>query len=1026
MWYDVYTKASNMSLRLIFILLLQLVASGVHANTQDSLVLTHLSITNDLPSDHVYYVYQDRHGYIWIFTDNGIVKYNGYTFKLFNSSTGLPSSDVWNCYEDSYGRKWLGTYGYEVGFIKNDVYNKVAIETKGVATKIRTLNEQAGYVYITASSNVHINEDLYVIDSTNNVVKTFHDITNLTNIIGDSVLMQQAPDIVFYKPTPAGIKSVHRVKDWASIAKANTSTSQFVGYNRIHYKRGGDSLLWLDLKTGQSATKSIREFGAGEMEKIYLIYALNDRFNVITNRKQYILSKEFHLLSAKPYQNILPNHAQLTYHFTDKSNNEWYTTSSKGCYLVYANRNVFAQKHDLNAALANAHKVGQLRDGSSWWYDEVDLQLMAMDSTGNILMRTHIGENVMAVADGPNNSVLVVLIDDIRRITRNATLEPWIDHSKQFYEINTGGINYNKRRELTGVNKNESLKSMSSIHCYSKDKMYSIGFYGLRSIISYQDSMVIKVIDASRYTGLYYDSTSDRYWVYNKGRLGVLNPATDEFKVLDNEILNTLNLFALNGVSGDRFGNIFLQFAHQLIVYNAAIGLYKVIAINASIADAKMAIVNNVILIADVFGVALADVYGPLRVSEFRYTPNVKTQYYNRLHSLCHSARGGLLMHTNKGFFSTDIQKLKSGSGNKSQIWSERMFVQTSASVVRVDVDDTIRVTSETDRISLDYINYLGKGGRMYSYMLNKDREWHQTSSGELFIASVAPGVYEKVYCRVEDNIWKSKHYSFYIYKVPYWYQTSVWHTIFLLAGIVLLVVILLLVILVTRTTIASSNEKKRMQVELELRAIHAQINPHFIFNTLSSALYFINKKKIDEAYNHVSKFSRLLRSYLKASRNRYTVLSEELEILNNYVELQRVRFENKFDYIVEVDKRIPVDSIQIPSLLLQPLVENAINHGLFHRGDGGLLKLKFEQGKSSNELNCYIDDNGIGRERAKELKRESVAEYESYGSKLTEELIDLFRKYEQMDIEVDYIDKQAPETGTIVKLTIRNMRYVA
>ena len=106
--------------------------------------------------------------------------------------------------------------------------------------------------------------------------------------------------------------------------------------------------------------------------------------------------------------------------------------------------------------------------------------------------------------------------------------------------------------------------------------------------------------------------------------------------------------------------------------------------------------------------------------------------------------------------------------------------------------------------------------------------------------------------------------------------------------------------------------------------------------------------------------------------------------------------------------------------------MENAINHGLFHRSSDGLLFIKFRQGKDSSELICIIEDNGVGRQRSKEIKRESVIQYESYGTQLTQELIEIFRKYEDMNIYLEYTDKAGEETGTIVKLTTRNLKYVA
>jgi two-component sensor histidine kinase len=106
--------------------------------------------------------------------------------------------------------------------------------------------------------------------------------------------------------------------------------------------------------------------------------------------------------------------------------------------------------------------------------------------------------------------------------------------------------------------------------------------------------------------------------------------------------------------------------------------------------------------------------------------------------------------------------------------------------------------------------------------------------------------------------------------------------------------------------------------------------------------------------------------------------------------------------------------------------VENAIIHGLFHKQGKGFLNVQFLQGASSTELICIIEDDGVGRIRVSEIKKESVAKYDSYGTKLTQQLIEIFKEYESMHIYLEYIDKEKPHTGTIAKLTIRNLKYEA
>ena len=223
-----------------------------------------------------------------------------------------------------------------------------------------------------------------------------------------------------------------------------------------------------------------------------------------------------------------------------------------------------------------------------------------------------------------------------------------------------------------------------------------------------------------------------------------------------------------------------------------------------------------------------------------------------------------------------------------------------------------------------------------------------------------------------------------------------------------------------THASINRKNEKERRLLELELKSMYAQINPHFIFNSLNSALYLIKKEHTDKAYNHISKFSHLLRFYLKSSRNRYITLAEEITNLRNYIELQQTRFAHTFSYEITVDPSISAGTIKIPSLLLQPIVENAINHGLLPR-ESGRLSISIKEGTLVGSIQCIIEDNGIGRGQSKANRGE--AEKESYGSDLIKELITTFNRYERTNITIEYIDKQLPETGTVVIVNINNPR---
>jgi len=144
-------------------------------------------------------------------------------------------------------------------------------------------------------------------------------------------------------------------------------------------------------------------------------------------------------------------------------------------------------------------------------------------------------------------------------------------------------------------------------------------------------------------------------------------------------------------------------------------------------------------------------------------------------------------------------------------------------------------------------------------------------------------------------------------------------------------------------------------------------MNPHFLFNALNSIQQMILANEEMVATRYLSKFSKLLRTILVHSDKESVSLKEELEILNLYVELESIRFKDSFTYNIEVDDEIDTDEIKLPTLLIQPFVENAIWHGLMHKEGDRLLTVKFSE--KDECIECIVEDNGIGRERSGEAK---------------------------------------------------------
>ncbi|PLK46232.1 sensor histidine kinase [Emticicia sp. TH156] len=209
-----------------------------------------------------------------------------------------------------------------------------------------------------------------------------------------------------------------------------------------------------------------------------------------------------------------------------------------------------------------------------------------------------------------------------------------------------------------------------------------------------------------------------------------------------------------------------------------------------------------------------------------------------------------------------------------------------------------------------------------------------------------------------------------------------------------------------------------RQVTELELRTLQLQMNPHFVFNALNAVQSFILNRDTISANNYLSKFANLIRLFLDSSRSKYITLADEIKLLSLYVEIEMMRFENKFEFHLHVAPDID-RFVEIPTMILQPFIENAINHGLrYKEGKGNLYMSFYNQGKY---LVCRIEDDGVGRDKAKQIQSKSRKGYKSQGLKITEERLHTFNLIADADIHFMVEDRLKPpyEPGVDIGTTI-------
>lgn len=309
-----------------------------------------------------------------------------------------------------------------------------------------------------------------------------------------------------------------------------------------------------------------------------------------------------------------------------------------------------------------------------------------------------------------------------------------------------------------------------------------------------------------------------------------------------------------------------------------------------------------------------------------------------------------------------------------------------------------------------------------YSHILEGfEKEWSPASKERLTsYSNLPPGTYTfKVVSSNNEGVWNvsSANFRFTIDR-PFW--KTWWFTI---SSTIL---ILLSLILSIRFRIRKIKQREKQKTELnkkianiESQALRAQMNPHFIFNTLTSIQHYISNNDTDAALKYLSKFAKLMRKIMDNSKQQLISVAEEVNALDLYLELEVMRFDKKFKYHINIDNSIDQNYDRIPSMLIQPYVENAIIHGLLPKQGTGKIEILMQ--RNEDTIICTIEDDGIGRDRSKEFKKNRVQQHKSMGMSITQERLDILNSSLHSKLNAEIIDlyEGGQPSGTKVRLII-------
>lgn len=248
----------------------------------------------------------------------------------------------------------------------------------------------------------------------------------------------------------------------------------------------------------------------------------------------------------------------------------------------------------------------------------------------------------------------------------------------------------------------------------------------------------------------------------------------------------------------------------------------------------------------------------------------------------------------------------------------------------------------------------------------------------------------------------------------------TLWKPLFLGSGILLLLLAVIFHFRNKKLEAANEQNVLMKMSELEQTALRAQMNPHFIFNALNSIQSFIVDGDKKSSAIYLAKFSKLVRTTLNYSDAKKITLSNDIRLLENYIELEKLRFEGSFDFKIIIDPILDVEKVMVPPMLVQPFVENAILHGLAPKQGKGLLTIHYQQ--DSNGLLVMIADNGIGLTASKKLKKERRPGHRSLGMNVSKKRLALMNGSinESQLIVNELVDEAGNVAGTEVKLLIK------
>ncbi|MEI6694515.1 MAG: two-component regulator propeller domain-containing protein [Bacteroidota bacterium] len=1019
-----------------------------------------VKLDKGLSQNSVQTILQDKDGFMWFGTWDGLNRFDGYGFSIirpdyFNSKSGISSPSIRALYQDKNGFIWIGT---EIGLNKYDPQTGNFIQFKSMPSNKKALSSD--YINAICEDNngflwIATNDGLNKLNTkTAEVSRYYLNPSNANSLSNNSInhlLFDNAG--ILWIATQKGLNYLNIKTNVFSHYYCNTNIKGSISSDFINYLfEDKKNNLWVGTSNGLNLfnrqknnfiafTKQARNpFSISNNDIRTIIQDKNDIlwFGTMGGGINYMnpANFKFYAYTSNSNDNTTISNDYINSIYEDKSGNIWIGTAWGGLNKIDKQSKKFRHFIHLNDNKSiNNNLVWSIvndKKGNIWIATNEGVNIYNKKSNTFSYIK-HQENNTNSLA---SNNVRMIVIDNQREdIVWFATLDAGLDK----YDIQTKKFKHYQYNPITktGLSTNRLMsiyedkygdiwagtefgglcilnpeKEKFTVFQHNPDDPYSISsntiypvyedkngivwvgtYHGLnrydrnskRFYNFYHDPKDQKSISSDMIFSIYQDKNGF-YWLGTMGGgLNKFNPVTKESKHFTEA--NGLPNNVVYATIKDRFGDFWLSTNFGLSKFNPTNETF----VNFDVKDGVQSHEFN-------FGAALIDEEGEI----FFGGMNGLNAFYPE--EILMNKNVPLICITSFKLFNLEIPiSLKDG--------------------------DTIRLNHNENFFSFEFasLDYVNSFKNKYAYYLeNFDKTWNYTTATHRFAdyTAVAPGKYIfKVKGSNNDGVWNEKGIKIYIQIKAPWYNTLLFYL-----AVLLFIIISIWGLMVWRIRKIRKKHKVERQMleiqkqlfELEQKSLRLQMNPHFLFNSLNSIQSFVIEKDTDKAIHYLSRFSQLMRLILVNSQQTFVVLQQELKVIKLYLDLERLRFDDVFNYIIEVDPDIEDEFIAIPPMIIQPYIENAIIHGLIHKKQDGKLSIKLKL--IDNYIICTIEDNGIGRKAAKKLKEHSGIKHNSSGMLITQERLDILNKKNKNQLSVKIIDLTNDEgeaCGTRIELMI-------